>query len=220
MMPTFTARATTMSHTRSPFNDLSMSTGGAISYSIVSPDVISIAAGYHPAWGGAAEIRIVEDQLSVAFYTAYANRVRPQAVPVAVSARAVALRDRLMAVKAGLGLSTKELAEVLACARQSVYNWLDPEYQGQPNDYAMQRLAVLERLTGTWNGYHVGALGAHLHGTSLVAEGGRTLYVLLKESPIDAARCEAALLAIADQSQAQIDNAQRVDDLATRGFGR
>ncbi|HDR9037952.1 TPA: hypothetical protein ACU967_005971 [Burkholderia contaminans] len=203
-----------------PLDDFAISTGGAISMSSVAPDVISIAAGYRSASDQPAEIRIDEEALPVEYYAAYTRHLRTRVAPSsAVPARAVPLRERLMAVKAGLGLSTKELAESLRCVRASVYNWLDPSHQGQVNDDAMERLAALEKLTKIWNAYGVGALGGHLHGMALEGEDGRSLFALLKEAPIDLPRCEAALRAIADQCRAQIAASRRVDDLVARGFG-
>jgi hypothetical protein len=207
-----------------PFDELSVATGGAIFRPGATHDEVWITAGYQPTSAGPTDIRIAQDELPVDQYIVYLNRTRARvqtqtAVPL-VQARAVPLRERLIATKASLGLSTKELAEVLCCSRAAVYNWLDPDYPGQVNDEAMQRLAALERLAKSWNAYGVGALGAHLHGMALEGEDGRNLYSLLKAAPIDVERCEAALRAIADQCRTQIEASKRVDELVARGFGR
>ena len=213
------ARSYYQPHLLFTVDDFSLSTGGAISRSIGEPDVFRISAGYLPPGADPAEIRIILDDPSIMEIAIRADFARSLWRKRSDPTRAVPLRDRLVAVKAGLGLSTKELAEVLGCARATVYLWLDPNYQGQVNDEAMERLAALERLTKTWNAFGVGALGARLHGMALEAEAGRSLFALLKEAPIDVARGEIAMRAIAVQCHAQIDASRRVDDIVTRGFG-
>lgn len=198
-------------------NDFSVSTGGAISRSIADPDVIRISTGYQTASSGQAEIHIILDNLAIKRFFAQANRGGKFARET--PARAVPLSERLVAVKSGLGLSTKDLAEVLGCARATIYLWLDHAYQGQVNDDALERLAALEKLTRTWNAYGVGALGSRLHGMALEREEGRSLFALLKEAPIDVQRCEVALRAIADQCRLQIDASRRLEGLVARGFG-
>ncbi|WP_423194589.1 hypothetical protein [Cupriavidus sp. H18C2] len=198
-------------------NDFSVSTGGAISWSTANPDVIRISTGYQTASSEQGRIDIILDDPAIkrVFAQVYRGRSLARETP----ARAVPLRDRLVAVKSGLGLSTKDLAEVLGCARATVYLWLDPTYQGQVNDDAMERLAALEKLTRIWNAYGVGALGSRLHGMALEREGGRSLFSLLKEAPIDVSRCEVALRAIADQCHSQVNASRRLDGLVARGFG-
>jgi hypothetical protein len=140
-------------------------------------------------------------------------------VAEALLSRAVPLRERLSLVKATLGLSTKDLAEILHCSRAIIYVWLKPEHDGQANVEALQRLSSLEQLVKVWSTHGVGSLGGHLHGMALEAEGGRSLYELLKESPIDITRCGAALDAIAKECQVHIAATRRVDELVARGFG-
>lgn len=150
------------------------------------------------------------------------NRSNYALMPAAdlLASRAVPLHLRLTSVKASLGLSAKELAEILHCSRAILYVWLKPAHGGQANGEALQRLASLEQLAKTWNAFEVGSLGGHLHGMTLQAEGGRSLYELLKDAPIDIERCEAALQAIARECQGQIAATRRVDELVARGFGR
>lgn len=219
MIPASEARSYHLPPSLFAVDDFSLSTGGAISRSIGEPDVFRISAGYLPPGADPAEIRIIFDDPAIMEIAVRAEFARALRRKRSDPARAVSLRDRLVAVKAGLGLSTKELAEVVRCARATVYLWLDPNYQGQVNDEAMERVAALERLTKTWNAFGVGALGARVHGMALEAEAGRSLFALLKEAPIDVARGEIALRAIADQCRAQIDASRRVDDLVARGFG-
>lgn len=199
-------------------NDFSVSTGGAISWSTANPDVIRISTGYQTTSSEPARVDIILDDPVIK--QVFAQVYRGRSLARAPRARAVPLRDRLIAVKSGLGLSTKDLAEVLSCARATIYLWLDSTYQGQVNDDAMERLAALEKLTRTWNSYGVGALGSRLHGMALEREEGRSLFALLKEAPIDVQRCEMALRAIADQCRSQVNASRRLDGLIARGFGR
>lgn len=220
MIEAIERRAAVQAPTYWPLGDVPIATGGSISMDSAAPEIITLVTGYRPFGDEFTEVQIAQDALPLEWYRAYWSRLIARANALATKpAIAVSLRERLMAVKAGLGLSTKELAEVLRCARSSLYNWLDSAYRGQANHEALERLSALERLTRHWNGYGVGALGSHLQGMALEGEDGRTLFSLLKETPLDLTRCEVALQAIAEQCRAQIAASQRVDDLVARGFG-
>lgn len=220
MIEAIERRAAEQAPTYWPLGDVAIATGGSISIDLDAPAVITFVTGYRPFGDDLTEVQIAQDALPLEWYLAYCNRLADRANTLSAKpAVAVSLRERLIAVKAGLGLSTKELAEILRCARSSLYNWLDLAYRGQANNEALERLSALERLTRYWNSYGVGALGSQLQGMALESEDGRTLFSLLKETPLDLTRCERALSAIAEQCRVQIEASRRVDDLVARGFG-
>ena len=161
----------------------------------------------------------ISTKLMVAFVRVHPRFHATMQPAKAPASRAVPLQQRLTWVKASLGVSARELAEILHCSRAIIYVWLKPEHDGQANAEVLQRLSALEQLAKVWNSYAVGSLGGRLHGMALAAEGGRSLYGLLKEAPIDVGRCEAALNAIARECQVQIAATRRVDELVARGFG-
>ncbi|CAM2159418.1 Transcriptional regulator (plasmid) [Pararobbsia alpina] len=204
------------------FADIGVATGGAVSRPEPSSNSIVISAGYQLRDDELTPLRFIVDHadLPIEQLRAIALAIHARVASASIPRRAISLRERLMSVKAGLGLSTKELAEVLRCTRQSIYNWSSPDYAGQVNEDALARLTVLERLARYWNEFAVGALGSRLHGTSLQAEEGRNLYTLLTENTIDEIRCRAAFAAIARESRQQVARSHDLDDMVSRGFGQ
>lgn len=192
-------------------------TGGAI-MTYAGSDAFRIAAVYVASTDSPSVFSINDSDLPLGELAAYARNLATAGTR-SKAPRAIPLRERLVNLKSVFGLSTKELAEVLNCARATIYLWLDETYQGQVNDDALKRLSSLEKLSQSWAGYRAGALGGSLHALSLEDEDGRSFFSMLKEPVIDSARCERALRAIANHCRRQIAVSQRLDERIAHGFG-
>jgi hypothetical protein len=209
-----------------PFARAEVATGGMVSRAPAShgATLVIMAGGFGRVLAQGDRQTVWLDVDDEVLFRIAGAEIGIAANPVEASPRAavsVPLRDRLNRVKAGFGLSSKEMASVLRCSRAALYNWLDENHQGQVRDDTLGRLALVEKLVDRWNGFGVGNLAAHLHSAIVEhADGQRSdLYSMLSQDELDEARVKEALSAIANLSRQQITESRRVDNLIARGFG-
>jgi hypothetical protein len=137
------------------------------------------------------------------------------AVRAAPSAIAKLRVNRLAALQAALGLSTSDLAQVLALSRPGLYKWLDISSDVKLQESSRERLAVIERIATQWRERSTAPL-------STVAReplaDGRTVFSMLAAEQVNA----AAVLGAYDELIAKLAGKpkSRSQKLTDTGFKR
>lgn len=131
------------------------------------------------------------------------------------------LRERLIRLKAGFGLSSRELAEILRCARSSLYTYLDNAKKSDVRPEVLRRLGQVETFIAFWEDFGVGSPGRHLHAALVDGPAGKTsAFDLLKTQELDENTVKMVLRSVADLSRGDLDEVAKTEDLVRRGFGQ
>ncbi|MHB1236071.1 MAG: helix-turn-helix domain-containing protein [Gallionella sp.] len=140
-------------------------------------------------------IRVFNTKLMVARTATYVPRL--ERAIAAEDSQVIVLAsvpERLVAIKAALGLNMSQLASVLKVSRQTVYNWEDG---GEMQDENRARMVLLEELAELWKSLCNWTAQKYLNAP--IGKTGATLLTLLSAVNLDQAEAKLAIKAVADK---------------------